>query len=508
MPSKKLHKAAESGVPRRAIVVLGMHRSGTSALTGILEIMGAQTPKNQLKVAADNPRGFFEAAHVKDLNDRLLAANNLTWDTWSSLPDDPGPIPQGMLSEAVEILADEFGKAPLIALKDPRLCRLMPFWIQVFEQWRVKPLALVIVRNPLEVAESLHTRNNFDLSNGILLWMIYILQSEADTRGMPRAFTHFDLVMGDPVQVIEGVQETLKPEFPKTIRASRKKIEKFVSPDLRHHAQTDIQNLPEMVQSVYRTVTGWIENGETAQDYETLDHIKRQFQALLEREAEAETLYQAMYHMDQTSTKNRVLGGSGKGEPVPEALYKALSRAHEITKSELDRETKQVSELSKSLEDAKKALTDAQANVQGRNQELVTLTQLYLDTENALTAAQDALAKAQTGRDVAQAQFSDLQAEHKKLQQNHAHTSDENTELHALVARVETERARLDGENTELHALVARVENERARLDGENTELHALVARVENERQVLINSTTWRATRPLRSMMSVFRRRG
>ena len=84
----------------------------------------------------------------------------------------------------------------------------------------------------------------------------------------------------------------------------------------------------------------------------------------------------------------------------------------------------------------------------------------------------------------------------------------ENTELHALVAKVEDKRARLQGENTELHALVARVEKERARLQGEISDMHARVAEADAERRAVLHSTSWRLTAPIRAAKRVFLRSG
>lgn len=550
------HKTPKSKVLRRAIVVVGMHRSGTSALTGMLGIMGAQTPHNQIGAGTQNSKGFFEASKIARLNDALLADDNLTWDSWDALPDKIKPFVQGTVIEAVSILKDEFGNAPLIALKDPRICRLMPFWIHVLKQWNVEPLVLIILRNPVEVAQSLQVRNKFEIAQGLLLWMTYVLQSEADTRLMPRAFKHFNALMDTPIQMIESISDQLKNPFPKTIAVVREEIMTFHSPDLRHHVETDIHSLPQMIQTVFKIFTGWSEHGENAEDYKTLDHINKRFKALLGHDVDAQTLYQAMFHMDNTATDYYVLEGVGQNDPVPATSYRALHHAHEVVKSELetasnehtkqgveigklsnqiDGKVKRVAQLTGTLKKANKNLADATAFIEGLHQkvaqqdaDLAALTNLYLESENTAVFARASLKDVQRQHDVAVVKLKNLKSEQSKIQQDHMHVSNENTELHALVARVENERAQLEGanakqhgqvtrsekaqarlgaENTELHALVARVENERARLEAENTDLHALVAQVENERHALASSMSWRATAPLRKVKSIFQRR-
>lgn len=99
-----------------------MHRSGTSALGGVINALGAAGPKTPLPSHAANPRGFFESAPLALAHDELLASVGSSWLDWRQLN------PQRINSEATEpyrqkikqLLIDEFGDEPLIVIKDPR----------------------------------------------------------------------------------------------------------------------------------------------------------------------------------------------------------------------------------------------------------------------------------------------------------------------------------------------------------------------------------------------------
>ena len=112
------------------LVILGMHRSGTSMLSRVCNLLGAELGPDIMPPGPDNPSGFWEHRGIVELNDRLLADLGLAWD-------DPLPLPEGWQSRPEtrhtqerlrEVLRHDFGNAPLPAVKDPRICRLVPLW--------------------------------------------------------------------------------------------------------------------------------------------------------------------------------------------------------------------------------------------------------------------------------------------------------------------------------------------------------------------------------------------
>src|SRR5690606_28841543 len=116
---------SNSNVRRTALLVLGMHRSGTSALSGVLAKLGAESPKSLMPPTADNPKGYWESTAITDFNNAVLASAGSRWDEWEAFNEEwlRTSVGKTMMSEVPALLEQEFGHAPLFLLKDPRICR-------------------------------------------------------------------------------------------------------------------------------------------------------------------------------------------------------------------------------------------------------------------------------------------------------------------------------------------------------------------------------------------------
>ena len=150
----------DGDVKKTAILVAGMHRSGTSAISRILNLLGCALPKTMDTAGPDNPRGFWESLAIRDLNDRILASAGSAWDDWE--PFDPrwyaSPVVEEFRDRARATLAEEFGDCRFFVLKDPRICRLLPFWVDSLNGIGATSYIVTPIRNPLDVAMSLEAR--------------------------------------------------------------------------------------------------------------------------------------------------------------------------------------------------------------------------------------------------------------------------------------------------------------------------------------------------------------
>jgi hypothetical protein len=238
-PRAEPERGAQKVEQRRvALVVLGMHRSGTSALAGVLGLLGAQLPKTQIPANARNPRGFFESELLYRLHDELLQEVGAEWG-------DLRPLPAGWLESVhaeawIDRLAaaagDEYGDAQLWVLKDPRLCRLVPLWRRVLAALDVEPRFLLPVRNPLECSASLFASSGTPESVGLLLWLDYFLQAERDTRDLPRAFLTYDALLAEAASVTDRLERELDVLLPRSASAAAADVGEFLSRDLRKQA--------------------------------------------------------------------------------------------------------------------------------------------------------------------------------------------------------------------------------------------------------------------------------
>lgn len=160
---------------RRAILVLGMHRAGTSALARVLSLRGAALPSDIMLPNDGNPTGYWEPRALVDFNDRLLAYFGADWNdpfAGAKLPAEDA-IPAHFYREAADIVAREYGQASLVVIKDPRCTLLAGFWCRVLEASGVKPCPVVIMRPSMEVAQSLLRRDGSPLGASVAAYNAY-----------------------------------------------------------------------------------------------------------------------------------------------------------------------------------------------------------------------------------------------------------------------------------------------------------------------------------------------
>lgn len=144
------------------IFILGMHRSGTSMITGILHKCGLELGKNLLMGARDNPKGHFESRRFIRLNQEILIANGGRWfDPPKKIRDRPGMIG---IKRKMRGFVNEFNPQKISGFKDPRACLTFPLWYEVIHPEPIK--AVMVVRPFSAIAKSLQRRNNFKIGKG------------------------------------------------------------------------------------------------------------------------------------------------------------------------------------------------------------------------------------------------------------------------------------------------------------------------------------------------------
>ena len=171
--------ASDNTVARRAIMVLGMHRSGTSAATRVLNLLGVELGSRLMPPAPDNPTGFWEHLDAVEIHDRLLGNLGRSWDDFRPLPADwlHSAAAQAAEQQIRQLIQSEFSDAPLWAVKDPRLCLFVPLWERVLRSLGIEPCALIVLREPAEIARSLHERNAIPVALGEALWCRYTAEA-------------------------------------------------------------------------------------------------------------------------------------------------------------------------------------------------------------------------------------------------------------------------------------------------------------------------------------------
>jgi len=273
-----------SDVSPRALMVLGMHRSGTSALTRIFNLLGADLPKNLMPAHESNPTGHWESNDLVVIHERLLESAGSNWHDWRKFNPEwlTSPPARQFTHEVLAVLRKDFAGSSLFAIKDPRICRFWPFWRDVLQEFGATPLVAMPVRNPLEIAASLKRRDGFLATNSLLLWLRHVLDAEHDTRGLPRAIVSYESLVADWQHAISTMTPQLRLSWPRRGATSNLAIEQYLSAEFKHHSVTPeyLAGKPEVVDWVrdaYAALMHLAEHPDDPVDLATLDAVRAAF---------------------------------------------------------------------------------------------------------------------------------------------------------------------------------------------------------------------------------------
>ena len=182
---------------QHAICVLGMHRSGTSAITRALNLLGAYIGPTEklLPPQEDNPEGFWEHEAIVDFHLRLLRTLDRSWYSTMPLPERwwERPEIEPYRHELIALLEQEFAAQRLWMWKDPRTSLVLPLWNDVLRQLDVDVHYVICLRNPLDVAASLQRRDGFSQKKSLALWQLYNVSAFYWTQHVTRWVVSYDL---------------------------------------------------------------------------------------------------------------------------------------------------------------------------------------------------------------------------------------------------------------------------------------------------------------------------
>jgi hypothetical protein len=215
-----------------------MHRSGTSAVAGLLHMLGVDLGRNLMKPGNDNPKGFFEHYEIVGAHVSMLEA-------LGSYMDDILPLPDGWEKEAAarahhdylkRLILSEFSGKPIWGFKDPRTARLLPLWHPLFEEVGSSPRFILMVRHPDEIAVSMTSRGGHSYNQTLLVTLDHLLSAERHTRGRPRIVISYDNVLADWRREMNRIECALGiSRWPVAMDSIARQAGEFVDPGLRHH---------------------------------------------------------------------------------------------------------------------------------------------------------------------------------------------------------------------------------------------------------------------------------
>ena len=246
---------------RTAYLVLGMHRSGTSAVTQLLALAGASLPANVMPGDAHNEKGYFEPWKIAIFNDERLRAAGSAWDDIFAFPYRalPKALEQDWQDRAGKLFDAEYRRTTWPLMKDPRATVLLPLWRAVLAERGIGVRCVIPVRHPLAVAASLAQRDGFAAEKSVLVWSAYMLAAEAYTRDLPRAFTAYDALLSDWRGEVARIETAHGAPLPRLTLAAGRKIDQSLTSDLRHNADAGGLETLGWAGVIAQQVLGWFE---------------------------------------------------------------------------------------------------------------------------------------------------------------------------------------------------------------------------------------------------------
>ncbi|RWR49839.1 hypothetical protein EOW65_07745 [Sinirhodobacter ferrireducens] len=510
-----------------------MHRSGTSALSELLIALGCDGPATPMPAADENPRGFFESFPLFKQHEALLASAGSSWNDYRPFPASwlSSPKADEFRERIRTTLETEYGDSGFFALKDPRICRFLPLWTELLDEMQIQPIVVHTHRNPLEVAASLHTRNAFAPEYGSLLWLRHVLDAEAGSRGLPRAFTSYDQLLNNWGSVAEKLGRELRISWPRFSPVNMPMLRDAIEPGLQHHStppEATLQDplLSGWLRETYRIMQSWAETGENPKDHARLDEIRDAFDesAVLlgslvtptgdarakeleksrSRLAEIEPQLAERAKTIETLTAERNAARARAAEIEPQMAERAkavdtLTAERNAASAERDRLTAELAERARRdevLSSERKALQDEL----NRTQNILTQRKAEIDdAAAALHRTQDLLTRAELRIESQAQEISALRSardrrdtELSEITKSLATARSDLTAAQAELARREAEMARLQTEHlaltsglAESETTLAQRESDLARASGRLAEAEADVARLAAQHGVL-----------------------
>lgn len=231
--------------PRDGVILLGMHRSGTSLLAGLLVKMGLQTGGPLLPPAKDNPRGFFERFDLVSQNTILMQLQHVQYAFNTQYYDAARGLRiarsnSSLFDRGKKVLAflNDKRHHPYL-LKDPRLCITLTTWLPLLDK---PPVILFIYRHPLDVALSLRKREQeqfiFPIVRGLRLWYVYNRRAIQQSQLLCRVVASYHRLISNPKQEMDRIYSELRTSCALSVphNIASKDVTYFIDPSLPHES--------------------------------------------------------------------------------------------------------------------------------------------------------------------------------------------------------------------------------------------------------------------------------
>ena len=514
--SKAVAPAKSDGgaMSRTCLLVLGVHRSGTSALTRVLSLQGAVLPRRLMGGGEGNTAGHWEGARLVQYSDQILAEFGTDWADWRLLDMSLLPVARRLQIKADirQIVDEDYADADLIVIKDPRICRFPALFMEALLESGYRVVPVIANRNPLEVIESLQKREiywpaHLRRSDAALLWLSHQLEVERATRGMDRIFVGSDDLLTDWVAVMDRVAQQGRIRFPLRPKDAAREVEEFLSPSRRTHRHTasDVRLEPDLhgwVADAYEALRRLEDGRNVDAQMRTLDRLYQEFRASSPLLAEL------------TNDRRRMQGDATKFQSEAAAL-----------RQDVDRLNAEASALMVAQSDAELRSTQARAelealrdDLQNKLQEVITLRAAKSDLDSQVMERSEKVRQLEALLVQRAAEVADATADAQRLAEAKA-------DADAAVASVLEQLEAIRKDYDQAQNVIAEKSADLARVTQDHTEMRQVAAHLQAGSEQVIGllndartetykthlayrkSTSWRLTAPLRWVSSMVRGR-
>jgi hypothetical protein len=266
------------------VIVCGLHRTGTSAVTRLVNLLGADIAHDLLPPGPDNSRGYWESYAVLEIHDRLLQTVTAAQDP----SFDPTPLPIDWLATNVareakrqltNVIQREFVDSRFFAVKDPRIWRLLPLWVELLQDLGIARIVVIPFRNPLEVAASLAQRDRISLPKALFLYFCAYLETELASRAIPRVFVRYDHLLQDWRPFARRLGQISSAGVSPPSKSVAIEIERFLTNDLYHHRfsheqMVRRQEIPAAIVNLFDSMDEAAETGDESKLRSSFDRLR------------------------------------------------------------------------------------------------------------------------------------------------------------------------------------------------------------------------------------------
>lgn len=507
-------RPATSRKPQRiAVLVAGMHRSGTSLLTQVLVSLGCAAPKTLMEADEHNASGYWESTRIRELNDALLESAGSSWDDWEPLNPEwlASPAAAEFSDRAQALLREEYGAKRLFALKDPRICRLLPFWCEAIRRFGAEPRIAISLRNPFEVAASLAERDAIPASIGLLLWLRHVLDAEAQSRSTSRAFAGYDDLLANWETVVQRMGRELGIAWPRRSTTAAVEIEERVAPSLRHHVKGDALDDPAVsrwTKSTFAILSRLARGESLAGDAGELDSIRSALdeaamvfgrpvlisarlgehnralqrevdargEVIADRERQIDSLNQAVASLESLRDgKDQQIASLDRAVAERDVRTDRLVHAVAERDGQVSAANETVRERDRRLAELQKTIAERAAQIAARDEQIAARDERIAGVLSERDATADALRAQVTDLHAAAAERArELESARRGLSERDATIAQNAAQADELQRQIEQRDATLDGLQTQVSALNETVTNRDTAIADRDRELESV----------------------------------